>query len=122
MWQIFNDLFDSFFWSFVNTVTFYRTDGNEPVLKNPNVFAKTSYNVCINEEITVCICIKQYYKLNNDTVKWDLYWNPDVNLDNGNNKSLNLSFYNNDFAKKYRIIIQGIKTDGTPVYIEKTVE
>ena len=51
-----------------------------------------------------------------------LYWNPDVNLDNGVNKSLNLSFYNNDFAKRYRVIIQGIKTDGTPVYIERTVE
>ena len=51
-----------------------------------------------------------------------LYWNPQVDLNNKEKKHFLISFYNNDVSKKIRIIIEGIKVDGTPVYIEKEVE
>ncbi len=51
-----------------------------------------------------------------------LYWNPQVDLNNSNSKNLQFSFYNNDYAKKIRIIIEGIKSDGTPIHIDKVLE
>ena len=51
-----------------------------------------------------------------------LYWNPQVDLNNNANKNVQVSFYNNDYAKKFRIIMEGIKSDGTPIHIEKVVE
>ncbi|QES88730.1 hypothetical protein [Rhizosphaericola mali] len=51
-----------------------------------------------------------------------LYWNPELTLDNKEHKKIQLSFYNSDIAKSYKIIIEGFKIDGTPINIERTEE
>jgi len=35
---------------------------------------------------------------------------------------LTLSFYNNDNAKRFRVIVQGFTAKGFPVYLDKIVE
>lgn len=83
------------------------------------------------DEITGYTISKEFYspdysKINNEDAIADhrktLYWNPQVDLNNTDKKHIAISFYNNDIAKKFRIIIEGIKADGTPVHLEKVVE
>lgn len=45
-----------------------------------------------------------------------LYWNPDVQLNGKENKQL--EFYTSDQPGTYRVIAQGIATDGTPLFGE----
>ena len=50
-----------------------------------------------------------------------LYWNPYLNTNSTTNK-INFSFFNNDNAKKYKIVIEGIQEDGKLLHIEKVIE
>ncbi len=50
-----------------------------------------------------------------------LYWNPYLNTNETKNK-INFSFYNNDNAKKFKIVIEGIQEDGKLLHIEKIIE
>ncbi|MCW5909476.1 MAG: hypothetical protein KIT62_00290 [Cyclobacteriaceae bacterium] len=47
-----------------------------------------------------------------------LYWNPDVQINGNENKQL--EFYTSDQPGTYKVIVQGIATDGTPLYGETT--
>lgn len=50
-----------------------------------------------------------------------LYWNPYVVFDKNNRRAL-LSFYNNDNAKKLRVIVEGVNQDGQLTREEKIIE
>jgi len=50
-----------------------------------------------------------------------LYWNPNVVI-NEDNQKMQIRFYNPDNVKKYKIIIQGMSTGGKLLYLEKTVD
>jgi len=50
-----------------------------------------------------------------------LYWNPFLTT-NAENKTINFSFYNNDSAKKLRVIIQGFTVNGQLLHFEKIIE
>ncbi|MDE1192558.1 MAG: hypothetical protein PW786_10515 [Arachidicoccus sp.] len=65
------------------------------------------------------------YNTENDSItdkRKTLYWNPQMGMDDKDNKKVKISFYNNDYSKKFRVIIEGLKADGTPVYVEKIIE
>jgi len=49
-----------------------------------------------------------------------LSWQPNLKINNAQ-KTL-ISFYNDDFAKKFRITVEGIDKDGNLIYIEKKAE
>ena len=49
-----------------------------------------------------------------------LYWNPDLKKD-ANGKAV-ISFYNDDVAKSFKVVIQGIDKNGKLLNIEKTVQ
>jgi hypothetical protein len=49
-----------------------------------------------------------------------LYWNPELKQ-NANGKAV-ISFYNDDFAKRFTVVIQGIDTEGKLLSIERVVE
>lgn len=49
-----------------------------------------------------------------------LYWNPDVYTDM-ETKSVRLNFYNNDFSKKFRLILEGFDAAGRLIYVEKVI-
>jgi hypothetical protein len=49
-----------------------------------------------------------------------LYWNPDIYL-TGETKAYKLHFYNNDFTRKFKIIVEGFSADGKLVHMEKIV-
>jgi hypothetical protein len=49
-----------------------------------------------------------------------LYWNHDLNTDSKG--ILQFKFYNSDRAKKFRVILQGMDSDGKLVYLEKTIQ
>lgn len=49
-----------------------------------------------------------------------LYWNPDVYTDS-ETKSVKLNFFNNDFSKKYKIILEGFDAGGKLIHLEKIV-
>ena len=71
---------------------------------------------------------KQFYSPNyeienNSTadVRTTLYWNPYITTNHTKHKAT-IEFFNNDFAKKYRIILCGVNADGKITWIEKVVE
>lgn len=49
-----------------------------------------------------------------------LYWNPDASTDQYN-KSITVRFFNNDYSKKFRIVVEGFDADGKLVHLEKVV-
>lgn len=50
-----------------------------------------------------------------------LFWKPDVHLDKMH-PLVNLKFYNNDFSKKLRVIIEGMNEEGQLYHYEKILE
>ncbi|MEP6465994.1 MAG: hypothetical protein ABJB05_06795 [Parafilimonas sp.] len=38
------------------------------------------------------------------------------------NNTVKIKFYNNDFSQRFRVIVEGITTDGKLTHIEKMVE
>lgn len=50
-----------------------------------------------------------------------LYWNPNLTRDTASN-AYRISFYNNDHARKFKVVIEGVNTDGKLIRIEKTIE
>jgi len=49
-----------------------------------------------------------------------LYWNPNAFTD-AETKTIKLSFYNNDFSKKFRVIVEGFDAEGKLIHLEKEV-
>ena len=49
-----------------------------------------------------------------------LYWNPDVYTDT-EKKSVKLSFYNNDFSKKFKVMVEGFDASGKLIHYEKII-
>ncbi len=49
-----------------------------------------------------------------------LYWNPAIYLDD-QTRSVRLIFYNNDFSKKFRIILEGFDATGRLIHINKII-
>jgi len=43
-------------------------------------------------------------------------------LTNAANRKVPISFYNNDFTKKFRVVLEGINADGKMIRIEKIIE
>ncbi len=49
-----------------------------------------------------------------------LYWNPDIYTD-PETKSVKLNFFNNDFSKRYKIVVEGFDAAGKLIHLEKVV-
>ena len=49
-----------------------------------------------------------------------LYWNPDVITD-GETKVVKLNSFNNDFTKKYKVVVEGFDATGRLVHVEKII-
>ena len=49
-----------------------------------------------------------------------LYWNPDVYTDT-ETKSVKLKFFNNDFSKKFKIVVEGFDANGKLIHQEKII-
>ncbi len=54
-------------------------------------------------------------------LRTSLYWNPMI-LTNKENHSVRIHFYNNDITKSFRVILEGMSTDGRLTHIEKVIE
>jgi hypothetical protein len=50
-----------------------------------------------------------------------LYWAPLILTTPGNN-TVRLKFFNNDFSQRFRVIVEGMTTDGRLAHIEKVIE
>lgn len=83
-----------------------------------------------NKKVAGYTYFKEFYSPNydkqpelkyNQDVRTTLYWNPFVLLDK-KNRTIQLSFFNNDVSKKLRINIQGFNMEGKLVSIEKIVQ
>lgn len=55
-----------------------------------------------------------------DDVRTTLYWNPAVYLDKSR-KRVRIKFYNNDITKRFRLVMEGINTDGKMIHVEKEI-
>jgi len=49
-----------------------------------------------------------------------LYWNPDIFTDEAN-RSVKIRFFNNDFSKRFKIVMEGFDADGKLIHIEKII-
>jgi hypothetical protein len=49
-----------------------------------------------------------------------LYWNPDLYTDT-ETKSVKLSFFNNDFSKKFKVVVEGFDAAGKLIHLEKVI-
>ena len=52
-----------------------------------------------------------------DLLLWQSIISPTIEIDKGR-----VVFFNNDNARRYKVIIQGITENGFPVYVEKIIE
>jgi hypothetical protein len=50
-----------------------------------------------------------------------LYWNPYILTDQSKQK-VKIEFFNNDISKAFRVILEGINTEGRLVRVEKTIQ
>ncbi|MBV9960880.1 MAG: hypothetical protein JO072_01420 [Parafilimonas sp.] len=73
---------------------------------------------------------KEFYSPNYDTynekneqkdMRTTLYWAPTIITNPGSNK-VRIKFYNNDFSQSFRVIVEGMTTDGKLAHIEKVIE
>jgi len=58
---------------------------------------------------------------NKKDVRTTLYWNPQVITNRTNNK-VTVSFYNNDISQAFRVIIEGMSSDGRLIHLENIME
>jgi hypothetical protein len=73
--------------------------------------------------------IKQFYQpdYNNPNLKpasdnrTTLYWNPDIYTD-AESKTMKLDFFNNDFSKRIKVVVEGFDANGKLVHVEKILE
>ena len=49
-----------------------------------------------------------------------IYWNPDIYTD-AESKSVKFNFFNNDFSKKFKIVIEGFDAAGRLIHLEKVI-
>lgn len=49
-----------------------------------------------------------------------LYWNPDVFTDESSS-SVKIDFFNNDFSKKFKVVVEGFDANGKLVHVERVV-
>ncbi|HEX7845019.1 MAG TPA: hypothetical protein VF476_04400, partial [Chitinophagaceae bacterium] len=49
-----------------------------------------------------------------------LYWKPDI-IVNGKNSKVPIFFYNNDRTESFKVVIEGMTTDGKMLLIEKLI-
>jgi hypothetical protein len=56
---------------------------------------------------------------NTEDRRTTLLWQPQVKFENG---KANILFYNNDYTKKFKVIVQGIDAKGNLYYLEKIIE
>jgi len=54
-------------------------------------------------------------------IRTTLYWNPSVTTTSQKNKVV-VSFYNNDVSQSFRVVIEGMTTDGRLAHIEQIME
>jgi hypothetical protein len=83
-----------------------------------------------NTVVTGYTELKQFYSPNYSTftqanekkdLRTTLYWNPQVIIPPGKNQAV-LTFYNNDVSKAFRVIIEGMSSDGRLAHIEQIME
>ena len=55
-----------------------------------------------------------------EDVRTTLYWNPAIYLDKSR-KRYRIKFYNNDITKRFRIVLEGLNTQGKLIHVEKVV-
>jgi len=74
--------------------------------------------------------IRQFYSPNYDTfdprndrldIRTTIYWNPIVQTTR-KNKTIRLSFYNNDITKAFRVVVEGMTRDGLLTHFEQIME
>ncbi|MBC7721011.1 MAG: hypothetical protein H7068_03255 [Pedobacter sp.] len=92
-----------------------------------NAFTDKNSNL-ENQYIEGYSAFKQFYSpqytTSNDVttdIRTTLFWKPYIILDNAN-KSQKIEFYNNDFSKKLRVIIEGVNAAGKLTRTEKIIE
>ncbi len=103
-------------------IAVYTKKGDDkPVDKGPGMPSKT---------VIGYTAVKQFYSPNYGTidprneaedVRSTLYWEPTI-LTTLENHRLKFTFYNNDVTDAFRVIVEGLSTDGRLVHIEKVVE
>ncbi|MBK5273098.1 MAG: hypothetical protein JJE22_19020 [Bacteroidia bacterium] len=83
-----------------------------------------------NNSVTGYAAIRQFYspnyssfsKSNEDKdLRTTLYWNPQVHT-TPQKKQVILSFYNNDISRAFRVIIEGMTSDGRLAHLEQMME
>lgn len=74
--------------------------------------------------------IRQFYSPNYDSfdprnehldIRTTVYWNP-LLTSNQKSKKINLTFYNNDVTKSFRVVIEGMTKDGLLTHFEQIME
>jgi hypothetical protein len=56
-----------------------------------------------------------------EDIRTTLYWNPELYTD-AQSKTIRLSFYNNDFSNKLKIVVEGFDATGRLIHIEKIID
>ncbi|SHL63337.1 MG2 domain-containing protein [Chitinophaga jiangningensis] len=89
---------------------------NDPSIRGFELYKKAGYAI-----------VKQFYSPDYSVKKevhslpdkrLTLYWNPNVTVDTLTHTA-NIEFYNNDFTKKFRMVVEGMAEDGSVGHLEQ---
>jgi hypothetical protein len=103
-------------------IAVYTRKGGD-VAENPNIKGMNSVQVMGYS------AIKEFYAPDYATItekesvadyRTTLYWNPSIYLDKSRRR-IRMQFYNNDITKRFRLVLEGINTDGKLIHLEKEV-
>ena len=96
----------------------YDLDNKKPVERQVQFIKYNGYSVTKEFYNPVYpVSVSNKYVSDNRTT---LYWSPEMYSDD-QTKSVRLSFYNNDFSKRFRIILEGFDEKGRLIHMDKII-
>jgi hypothetical protein len=92
-------------------------DSKDPAVKGFELYKKGGYNI-LKEFYSPDYSVRKEVHALADK-RLTLYWNPSVNVDSASHTA-KIAFYNNDFTRHFRVIVEGIAEDGRVGRVEDT--
>lgn len=106
-------------------IAIYTKRGDERSASDANTKTGLPHQLIAGYSLMRQFYSPNYDRIDENTDKPDLrstlYWVPTI-LTDANNKEFRLNFFNNDISKSFRVILEGVDSEGRFIHVEKVVE
>ncbi len=106
-------------------IAIYTRKGDERTANDANSKSGLPHQLIAGYSSMRSFYVPNYERLDEYNDKPDLrstlYWVPTI-LTDANNKEYHLNFFNNDITKSFRVILEGLDSEGRFIHVEKIIE